>query len=800
MKYRLTLAPVFIVSFSLLITACGGEEGSNHTSSISSLSSISSSSSSKLAQSITFEQVGPIAGQVGDVIGNPAITLSAGEIIYTASNTDVATVDSDGYVTLLSAGTVIISAHIAADSQFSDASNSYSINVGSANTVMTAWIGTEDTLINFSNSALGSGFYRTSEPDCNPINFTACLNGQFNLLTANNMVDSTARLDQTAFYLLEKNGAQSSLSVNIKKFSKRSGYQIVMFKNEFWLVGGAAESELEATSSELKNDVWSSPDGIIWTRRVAHADFSPRKHHELVVFNNQLWIFGGITNQDINKEITSDIWSSTDGIHWQQQTANPPFAVRTDHRVTSFNNKLWLVGGNDGIAFGKIYSDVWSSSDGINWTEEVTNSEFSAGTGQHKILIFNNKIWLFGWDEDFESDDIWSSADGKNWVEVNRDAEYRSIRDSAEFTVYKNKLWLVGGGFCQCEVWSSSDGISWKMVSEDGFFHGRSFHKLISFQNKMWIIGGVDLNYELKDDTWVSSDGINWSEQTTNANFKARQMYKVASFKNQLWLIGSGQITSSFNTDKKTHILSSADAMLWNERVLTNPPSPRGEAAVVAHNNQLWIVGGSVPIGAAQTIAVNDVWSSVDGNTWVEKTKSAQFPTRFGFGCISFEGKLWVVGGFVGNSTSNDVWSSIDGVSWKLETEAANFTPRFNHKLAVFNGRLWLIGDISQHLDVWSTSDGINWRQEVASANYLGSNFEVVVYDSKLWIIKEGEGWSSDDGVNWSKISNNLTDQIGMLTVHNNKLMVIGSGSNQVWTSTDGVHWRLGYRAEFHSF
>lgn len=44
-------------------------------------------------------------------------------------------------------------------------------------------------------------------------------------------------------------------------------------------------------------------------------------------------------------------------------TASAAFPARTDHQVLSFDNKLWLFGGGDCTTS----TDIWSSVDGIDW-------------------------------------------------------------------------------------------------------------------------------------------------------------------------------------------------------------------------------------------------------------------------------------------------------------------------------------------------------------------------------------------------------------------------------------------------
>ena len=88
--------------------------------------------------------------------------------------------------------------------------------------------------------------------------------------------------------------------------------------------------------------------------------------HASVVFNNKMWVLGG-RDESSNK---NDVWSSSDGINWTQATANAPWTARQEYTSVVFNNKMWVLGGYD----GSYKNDVWSSSDGVNWTQATANA------------------------------------------------------------------------------------------------------------------------------------------------------------------------------------------------------------------------------------------------------------------------------------------------------------------------------------------------------------------------------------------------------------------------------------------
>ncbi|MEL6590088.1 MAG: hypothetical protein AAFQ68_08415, partial [Bacteroidota bacterium] len=66
--------------------------------------------------------------------------------------------------------------------------------------------------------------------------------------------------------------------------------------------------------------------------------------------------------------------------------ATAPWAARTGHTVLEFNGKLWVIGGDSGS--GGRFGDVWSSTDGANWTEEVNQAPWEART-VHSSAVFD---------------------------------------------------------------------------------------------------------------------------------------------------------------------------------------------------------------------------------------------------------------------------------------------------------------------------------------------------------------------------------------------------------------------------
>jgi hypothetical protein len=142
-----------------------------------------------------------------------------------------------------------------------------------------------------------------------------------------------------------------------------------------------------------KNDVWSSSDGANWTLATGGAAFTPRYAHSATVFDPgggaRIWVIGGDDGTFRN-----DVWSSADGVNWAPATVTSPFSGRVGHACLSYDDKLWLIGGFDGV---NALNDVWSSDDGENWTLVTANAGFSLRFG-HGGAVFDAgsgpRMWI----------------------------------------------------------------------------------------------------------------------------------------------------------------------------------------------------------------------------------------------------------------------------------------------------------------------------------------------------------------------------------------------------------------------
>ncbi|WP_108125276.1 kelch repeat-containing protein [Saccharospirillum mangrovi] len=500
-------------------------------------------------------------------------------------------------------------------------------------------------------------------------------------------------------------------------YTPRSNSQVIVANNaegepRIWLLGGG-----------LRNDVWTF-DGTNWQEDRADGDangFAARSAHQAVAYGGRLWVIGGFADG----KMSNDVWSSDDGITWRQDTEHAEFAARVHHRVMAYNDgsgeQLWLVGGQSLQAVRGL-NDVWSSRDGIHWTQRQVDADFPPRLA-HTLAVFHQQLWVVGGFAPRNLNDAWSTRNGEDWQQHTAEAPF-SGRQGHQAVAFDHRLWVIGGTeggttnlpSYQNDLWSSSDGLHWQRHLRHAAFSGRWSHQVVAFNQRLWLVGGLD-RYGYQSDVWSSADGLHWERLLTQAPFAGRRGHALVVFDQRLWVIG-GQSADGNHND----VWSSPNGIDWTEETSAASFTARWGHQVVVFNGQLWLIGGTEETGGGG--GTNDIWFSSDGRHWQLRVDEAEFAPRFGHQVVVTQEagseRLWLVGGGItttGTDSRNDIWTSRDGVHWRSEPyeDGSRFSGRIGHQALVFNPYLWVIGgaDVTKtpKHDIWRSVDGASWQK-----------------------------------------------------------------------------------------
>lgn len=770
-------------------------------------------------QTIAFAQSGTMQRSLveGGFTNVASGGSGTGAIAYSSSNTGVATVGAGGVVTLVAAGSTQISAAKAADATYAAANANYVLNVTSPGVVQfSARVGEQDSQVSFSALAQGLQFLRSTQLDCNPAQIASCTDGASDVVGSSTILDNAATLSRDATYWLRRGNVTSTATrISQQRFLGRASAMMVSFKGKLLLVGG------QQTDIALRADVWSSEDGITWTLETDDAGFAVRGRHQLLAYNDRLWVIAGNGSGPFVKDVwRNDVWSSADGINWTQATAQAAFPGRILPGAVVFDGRMWVIGGATNSTGG---NDVWSSTDGVAWTRVTAAAAFGFRAG-HTVTVFNNKMWLIGGGGPGEAV-VWSSADGANWAPEAMSPPFgkRALHVAAALN---GRLWVTGGETDTApylnDVWSSPDGVNWIQESAGAAFAKRKYIAGTVHNGRMWVATGELLPSEVVRpdpnsgvlllhnvaDVWSSANGVDWTQMTPYAPFFPGT-HNVQTLAGKLWVIGGSEGWDGSAT--RNDVWSSTNGSEWQRVQATQTFPAREGTGVTAFQNRLWVTGGT-----AENALLGDVWHSDDGSVWTKDSDAAAFGARVGHNLVVFNNQMLLIGGFTATGVQNDVWASSDGIAWTQLTASAAFPARVLAKAAVLNNRVWLLAG-SAFTDAWSSADGVNWQLATANVPHLPNGGTALgAHNGKLWLTggfrltaSNGSGeaifsndiWSSADGAAWTKLpdSPRFTPRSApSLVEFNNALWLIGGNdrygpTSDVWTSADGAQWRVAY-------
>jgi hypothetical protein len=188
-------------------------------------------------------------------------------------------------------------------------------------------------------------------------------------------------------------------------------FYTLVFDNKIWVMGGQTLVLSDCAGypqpETFYNDIWNTSDGRVWTQVTpAEPIWDPRGVIcGAVVFQGRMWVIGGGT-YGTPQYLYNDVWSSPDGIHWTRVLASAPWQGRIYHDITVYDNRMWVIGGHAANNDGNL-SDVWSSPDGVHWTQ-VPNTPWLARHAA-SVAVFNGGIFMTGGttNENGSQDDVW---------------------------------------------------------------------------------------------------------------------------------------------------------------------------------------------------------------------------------------------------------------------------------------------------------------------------------------------------------------------------------------------------------
>jgi hypothetical protein len=210
-----------------------------------------------------------------------------------------------------------------------------------------------------------------------------------------------------------KDGSKWTAVTRNAEWSPRLAAGVLDFKGRMWILGGT-ENYYFGDEHSLKNDVWATSDGVHWKLVTEHADWAPRAYHAAVVYHGKMWVMGG-GNYVPHYRALNDVWSSDDGVKWTRVLNAAAWAPRLWCSAAVYCDRMWVLAGWSNNP-SQNHGDVWYSQDGKQWTQLKSDRIWKA---RHELsaFVFHDKLWVAGGHAQPLASDVWSLAIPPRWFE-----------------------------------------------------------------------------------------------------------------------------------------------------------------------------------------------------------------------------------------------------------------------------------------------------------------------------------------------------------------------------------------------
>jgi hypothetical protein len=293
---------------------------------------------------------------------------------------------------------------------------------------------------------------------------------------------------------------------------------------------GLAAVGYEGDSETMRAAVWTSADGLAWTRvPYDEAVFGSAAATGTTTMSSV--VAGGPGLVAVGAEWGGEdqdgaVWTSADGLTWSRVQPDEAVFGGYDNQVIES-----VAAGGPGLvavgwdhACGESDAAVWVSADGLAWTR-VSDAALGGAGDQVMWGVAAGGPGLVAVGGEFLTDNsaaVWTSVDGLTWSRVPPDEAVFGGPDSQSMeSVAAGGPGLVAvgydysGGDADGAVWTSADGLAWARVPHDEAVFGgdgaQSISGVVAGGPGLVAVGGNFLGEDGAPLVWWSSDGAAWN-------------------------------------------------------------------------------------------------------------------------------------------------------------------------------------------------------------------------------------------------------------------------------------------------
>ncbi|MFB6342016.1 DUF6242 domain-containing protein [Saccharicrinis sp. FJH62] len=306
---------------------------------------------------------------------------------------------------------------------------------------------------------------------------------------------------------------------------------------------------------------------------------------------------------------------------WAQLSDSIPTGLTAYSESFYLNDKLFVLSGNIDPETDEVLTTLYSSDNGITWQNVSIRGDFPNGI-YHTVKVYNGKAYIIGyigWDSSSHTftanEEIWSTPDGLNWAKTKYPAGMHSVFKNAD--VFNNELVVWGGSSLNTAATTVEDmpyTTSGEVPEPDytaWYFDGSEWSQGANIPSDMAVRFSTSCEYEDHGQVYGgeladgSNSGLFWSFQDKNVwiNFPKTDMETLSdatliTLDRNLWLFGginSDGVTNhtiQVSKDGGLTFLSGYDLEEENLFPGLDYVARAGQQVVLTPDHTVYVIGG----------------------------------------------------------------------------------------------------------------------------------------------------------------------------------------------------------------
>jgi hypothetical protein len=299
-------------------------------------------------------------------------------------------------------------------------------------------------------------------------------------------------------------------------------------------------------------------------RQIPHTGtWAPRDGAGLLRLGDALYLLGGW----LHGPVTNEVWRTVDLVNWEF-LGYAPWAGRHGSGWLVHDKRLWVIGGD-------FYDDVWSSPDGVQWTQEAASAPFGSRYTPNAASINGEIVVYAGLDWPVAAEcpeqvscarglrSVWKSRDGRDWQLVTPKVPWQGRALVHGSVVHQGEIWMIGGGLKVSiagaptvdtsaeftDIWSSADGQTWQRRAETTSFPGRTHFSVLATDDGCYVSdGSVGTQGNVSNELFYAPDCIRFGAVPVPVELPYRHASSLVEFNGSLVVLGGPPVFDGAGT------------------------------------------------------------------------------------------------------------------------------------------------------------------------------------------------------------------------------------------------------------